>query len=655
MRFQNKIRLNCLGMVFIILSVSFATIVYAGNGNEGAISSTSLNSDNSSINNTIKYDEAVKSFQLGDYSRALTLFSGIQASNPNYQRSQIDTYIKECESNLGYTAPMPVFKITGQPTKTFEITRENQLQTLAAASQNAILEAVDLLDNIKRQGNISDFELLTPESDIQLAEQAYNKQGYTEAIRLSNKARFQLTDILNREKTGIFLGKIGEVPVKEFNASNLDVRSAIKILADTVNENHPNHPINIVISNDVSGRVTMTVHNLTLEDILDQLCKADSLKYVKEKNGVVMIMTEKEFKASSYYINAVERKVFPIYFGDAKSIVRSLKETFPSTTIVYEPRTNSIIVNTSDNKLATQIADVISSLDTPVSEVMLEAELVEFKASTDNTFGMNWLTSSHFISPISGTLTGPQFGTNPTFTPGVSTSLNPTNSPNFSFGITNSQINMLVSALSTKGKTRILQAPKIMCLNGSSAALNVVQNVPYLIPVSTVSQQQYTVSTAASFSVYNDIVGTQFLVTPIIQKNGEVFLTLNIINSSLVQIEPLSATVAGQSYSTEQPVIATESTSQNIVVYDGQTLVIGGMINNSKSITNTGIPFLDRIPILKYLFSSPSETNNRDELLLFLTPKIVTTYYGAGNLTSPSLQKTQEYKNRLNGGLLDKF
>jgi type IV pilus assembly protein PilQ len=644
-------------LFFTILFLSLSSILYAQNA--GNISfptnQNSINSPDSLINTTIRYDEAVKSFQLGDYSGAMALFSSVQAADPQYHKSEVEHYIKDCESKLGYTSAMPVFKVAGQQTKTFEITRENQLQTLAEAAQNAILNTVDLLDSIKKQGNIPDFDLLTPESNLQMAEQAYNKDAYTTVIRLANKARYQLIGVLNRKKMGIFLGKIGNVPVKEFNASNLDVRSAIKILADTVNENHPNHPINIVISNGVSGRVTMTVHNLTLQQVLDQICKSDNLRYVKEKDGVVMIMTDSEFKHSSYYVNAVERKVYPIYFGDAKSIVRSLKETFPSTTIIYEPRTNSIIVNTSDSKLATQIADVISSLDTPVSEVMLQAELVEFKASTNNTFGMNWLISSHYLTPISGTLTGPQFGTNPTFTAGNSATLNQTNSPNFSFGITNSQINMLVSALSTKGKTNILQAPKIMCLNGSSAALNVVQNVPYLIPVSTVSQQQYTVSTAASFSVYNDVVGTQFLVTPIIQKNGEVFLTLNIINSSLVEIEPLSATVAGQSYSTEQPVIATESTSQNIVVYDGQTLVIGGMINNSKQINNTGIPFLDRIPILKYLFSSPSETNNKDELLLFLTPKIVTTYYGAGNLTNPDLQKQHQYHNRLNGGLLDKF
>jgi len=133
-----------------------------------------------------------------------------------------------------------------------------------------------------------------------------------------------------------------------------------------------------------------------------------------------------------------------------------------------------------------------------------------------------------------------------------------------------------------------------MTLNGTTAVIRVVQNYPYIIPEYTETYNPQTgarTGTSQTVTVYEEEVGTEFEVTPIIQRNRTVFLTLNIYDSRLIEIKQLSAIAAGLRYETEQPIISTRETTQNVTLFDGQTLVIGGMIQQRDETQESGIPF----------------------------------------------------------------
>lgn len=588
------------------------------------------------------YSDAIKSYYQKDYARSIALFKQIQGISPTYRQSQISHYIRTAESRLGKSGAVEVYKVPGQQIKEVQINKEGELEAMADESQKVLLNAANYLDSVEKEGKLTEFQLLGPKATLKMAREAYENSQYTESIRLANKARFQVDELLTQKKPGIMLGKVADYPVT-LNLTDADLGQTLKLIYDLTGAN-------IVMMQGITGRVSINVKDLPLQRVLDLICEANNLKYVEDK-GVIKIMTVDDFNKSSAATKARLRRVFQIYYGDTYSIMKALKETFPLQTIVHEPRTNSIVVDTPDEETATKIGDVVSALDTPISQVLLEAKLVEIDLSDENAFGIDWLVSSRLVEALGsgGTLTGPKFGSTPTFTPGSSSTL-PENT--FSFGVTNYDVNSLIQALSAKGKVKLVQAPKIMCLNGTTATISVETNVPYLIPESTVSQQAQTITTSATFNVYEDQVGTEFSVTPIIQRNRSIFLNLNIYDSRLLEIRRLTAIAGGQQYSTDQPVVSSRETDQSVVVFDGQTLIIGGMVQDRKEVKTTGVPFLQRIPGLGYLFKKPSLSSSKSELLLFLTPRVVSTYEDANAVSRPDIQKMEQ---KVDGGLLEKF
>ena len=592
------------------------------------------------------YQEARTNYYQKNYAKAINLFTTIQGINPTYKAIQIRHYLRVAKAKLGKTGVKTKFKTREEPTREIQINKEGELEVFTEEVQKVILDTTLFLDSVRKSKKLSDFEILEPTSTLRMAREAYIKDKFTEAIRLANKARFQAQRLIEEKEKDLkpVLGEIGQTKVT-LNLTNADLEQTLKLIYDLTGAN-------IVLSKGVSGRVTINIKELPLQQVLNLICESNHLRYLEE-DKVIKIMTEEEYGKRENVQKAFQRRVFPILYGEASLIAKALKETFKLESIVYEPRTNSVIVDVLDPNLARQIEEVISALDSPISQVLLEAKIIEIAASDESLFGIDWMVSARLIEKLGTpfTLTGPRFGNDITFTPGNTSSL----PSGFSFGVTNNDANALITALATRGKVKLIQSPKIMCLNGTNALIRVVQNYPYIIPEYEETYNPQTGSrtgTKQTVTVYEEEVGTEFIVTPIIQRNRTVFLNLSIIDSRLVEIKKLTAIAADLKYETEQPIISTRETSQNVSMFDGQTLVIGGMIQERKEVKESGIPFLRRIPLLGYLFKKPTYTKSKSELLMFLTPYIVTTYEEAETLSKPDREKADE---EIKGGLLEKF
>ena len=592
-----------------------------------------------------KYRKAISYYYDKDYAEAIAIFKEIQAEDPTYRTSQIRRYIRVAEGRLGRMGVKKKF-VVGEPrVKEVKIKKEGELEALARESQRVLLDTYQFFSDAGKKYSISDFDMTTPESTLRMAKTAYDKKQYPETIRLANKARLQLEDLIQKkvqEKKIVSLGKIGQTPVT-LNLTDADLEQTLKLIYDLTGAN-------IVLSKGIKGRVTINVKDLPLKRVLDLICEANHLKYL-EDDGVIKIMTEEEFNKKAEVVKAQNRRVFKILYGDANSIAKSLRDTFKTDRIIADPRTNSIIMDIENPTTAQRIEEAISMLDSPISQVLIEAKLVEIRTSSNNLLAIDWLISSRLVDAINGTLTGPRFGDNPAFTPGDTTTL----PSGFSFGVTNKDVNTLISALATQGDVKLIQAPKITCLNGTNALISVTQNYPYIIPEYEETYNPQTgarTGTKQTVTVYEEEVGTEFEITPIIQTNRSVFLNLNIYDSRLVEVKKLSAIAAGQHYETEQPIISSRETTQSVTLFDGQTLIIGGLIQSREEKIETGVPFLRKIPILGYLFKKPTYRIEKSELLLFLTPHIMTTYKEIEEVSKPDVKKAEK---EIEPGILKKF
>jgi len=222
-----------------------------------------------------KYKKAISYYYDKDYAEAIAILKEIQAEDPTYRASQVRRYIKVAEGRLGRMGVKKKF-IVGEPTvKEVKIKKEGELEALARESQKVLLDTYHYFSQASKKYSISEFDMTTPESTLQMAKTAYDKKEYTDAIRLANKARLQLEDLIQKkvqEKKIVSLGKIGQTPVT-LNLTDADLEQTLKLIYDLTGAN-------IVLSKGIKGRATINVKDLPLKRVLDLICEANHLKYL---------------------------------------------------------------------------------------------------------------------------------------------------------------------------------------------------------------------------------------------------------------------------------------------------------------------------------------------------------------------------------------
>jgi len=572
------------------------------------------------------YKEGITLYNQKKYSEALGIFSKIKGLDPFFKSGEVDGYIQNSKAKLKELGVQESYRLEEGTEKEISVSKE-AAQKIVEYAQRVLMETSDYLKETKAKYNISDFDMITPNSVFDMAKKAFDNAQYTEAIRLANRARYEVDNIIKKEaerEVKPMLGELGEKPIT-LNLTNADLQQTLKLIYDFTGAN-------IILSKGVTGRVTLNVTDIPLKKVLDLICEANGLKYVYE-DSVIKIMTKEEYEKKVGVVKQAGKGVYKIKFGDAASIVKVLKETFRDIDVIAEPRTNSIIVNTDKSDVLSRISGIISSLDTPITQVLIEAKLVEVRSTTENMFAIDWLITNRFIDALNLNLYGPRWGEN----------FNPSSLPSgrFSFGISHRDFSALISALSQYGKSRLIQSPKIMTLNGEPADIRVITTYPFITTSTTYTYDPTTgaMRTASTtVTVREEDIGITFTITPTINPNRTVTLDTEIVDRRVVDWVVRS----GQTYYVEYPVIAERRATQKITLFDGNSLVVGGLMESDEGLDEKGVPFLRKIPILGYLFKKPTYTKHKSELILFITPYVVTSFEEGKELTKPEIKKTEE-------------
>ncbi|MBI4684020.1 MAG: hypothetical protein HY755_02350 [Nitrospirae bacterium] len=296
---------------------------------------------------------------------------------------------------------------------------------------------------------------------------------------------------------------------------------------------------------------------------------------------------------------------------------------------------NGIIIKASPRSYLA-ILEALKKLDVPVKQVLIEVLIAEVTLSDDMTLGLEWLLKSplHVEGERIRTLSG--FGSANT---NLSNLTQITGTP-FASIIKPEKFSLLLTALANLDKLNVLASPHILAMDNKEASIQIGDEVP----IATGLTQQPATATAGTTLVTTGqiqykTVGTILTVKPHITEKDRVTLE---ISQEVSQVGK-SVQVAGQNFAG----FSTRKAKTTAVVQDGHTLVLGGLITESTQKTRAGIPFLSKIPILGYLFSTTTDKFSKTELILMVTPHVVSNQEEADAITKEFKNKVKTIKKRL--------
>ena len=419
----------------------------------------------------------------------------------------------------------------------------------------------------------------------------------------------------------------------DLDLKDADIHNVLRLLADV-------GQVNVVTADNVSGSVTIRMRNVPWDQALDVVLQSKGLGMVRAGNMIRVaplsdLEKEREMqlarRAQEVKLAPLETRLIPVSYASAKDIQERARPLLSERgTIAVDDRTNVLIARDISGNL-NQIEELIRSLDTQTPQVLVEARIVEATSRYLRDVGIQWGGDAAF-SAATGNPTGLAFpnsvgvvgGASDANTPtaGLSPFTNTVASPNFavnlpaavgtgsggaiglSFGSVDNTINLAVrlSAAEASGLLRILSSPRILTLDNHEA--RIAQGT--LIPFSQVSAQgvQTTFQEAK----------LQLLVQPHVTADGSVSMHVKINRD-----EP----DFNQTSARGDPTILKREAETELLVMDGHTAVIGGIFTRNTGRNLDQVPFFGDIPILGLLFQRRRASDQRSELVIFLTPRIV--------------------------------
>ena len=430
------------------------------------------------------------------------------------------------------------------------------------------------------------------------------------------------------------------------NFQNIEVRALLQVIADFTN-------FNVVTSDTVTGSVTLRLKDVPWDQALDIILQAKGLGQRKSGNVIWIApkdeiqareKAEFESKAQIAQLEPVRTQSFQLNYTKAEGVAKSLTGQTAGQagqgnvsrilsnrgSVIYEVRTNQLFVSDIPSKLE-EIQTLISKIDIPVRQVLIEARIVEADDRFGKSLGVKLGASD--LRGIRGGVPGYSISGNNRVTIGGSlnavgaqtlqpggtidlvnsnfinlpanqTALNATPAT-FALSLfsatANRFLNLELQALESDGKGKIVSSPRVITADQEEALIEQGEELPYQTATSSGA-------TAISFRKAN----LALKVTPQITPEGNVILTLDVNKDSVGRNTP-----AGFA-------IDTKHVKTQVLVENGGTVVIGGIFTQTERDEINKVPVLGDVPYLGNLFKNKSRLANKTELLVFITPKVVT-------------------------------
>ena len=385
--------------------------------------------------------------------------------------------------------------------------------------------------------------------------------------------------------------------ISALNFQNAEMQSVLSFLADY-------GEINIVASPAVDISVTLSLQDVTWRQALDILLKTYSLTGVEE-DGYIRVLPTLQFlqeqtllekrRAEQISMVPLETLVIPVKHGTAGNMVTSLKQVVSQRgTIDTDARTNSLVIRDTPEHIG-KVKRLVETLDKETQQIRISTQLLEIESGSLTELGVDWsMLSRKSAQLLDGDVTEGSFAQT------ANRVSDPAGTYTFATVQGDFDIEGVVSALVGSNKGKIIAHPEITTVDNSEAFIQMGQKVPI---------KQF--DEAGNVVIQFEEVGTILRVTPHITSENRILLKLKPERSSYT-VDAVGV------------IINTNNAETNVVVANGQTTVIGGLTTQMETKSRTGLPILKDIPLLGYLFRYTRTEIADRELIIFVTPTIVT-------------------------------
>ncbi|MGI3004525.1 type IV pilus secretin PilQ [Shewanella algae] len=406
------------------------------------------------------------------------------------------------------------------------------------------------------------------------------------------------------------------------NFQNISVRTVLQIIADY-------NDFNLVTSDTVEGSITLRLDDVPWDQALDLILQTKGLDKRIEGNILMVAPAEelaireenqlKNKKKVSEELAPLYSEYLQVNYAKATEIANLLRGEGSSLlskrgTVAVDERTNTLLVKDTADILE-NVHKLIEVLDVPIRQVLIESRMVTVKDDVAEDLGIRWgITDQQGNKGTSGSLEGAQDITNGTI-PSIGDRLNvnlpaaPSNATSIAFHVAKladgTVLDLELSALEQENKGEIIASPRITTSNQKAAYIEQGVEIPYVESAS---------SGAATVQFKKAVLSLR--VTPQITPDNRVILDLEITQDSQGKVvqTPLGEAVS----------IDTQRIGTQVLVDNGETIVLGGIYQQNLISRVSKVPVLGDIPLVGFLFRNTSDKNERQELLIFVTPKIVT-------------------------------
>jgi type IV pilus assembly protein PilQ len=403
-----------------------------------------------------------------------------------------------------------------------------------------------------------------------------------------------------------------------------DLINVMRLFAEVAN-------LNIILSPDVKGRVTVRMVNIPWDQAMEIILKMNGLGYALEDNVLriasVSALTkeaEDEMKSKEAKKKAEDliTRIVPINYSTAATIEGTIKKSLsPRGETVTDARTNTLIIKDISRNVEEVVA-LIKLLDKPIPQIMIEARIVEASLTFGRSLGVQWGGTAKFDA-AHGNPTGLTSPSSIGITGGNSMGVTPSGNGNFlvnmpapagattgggaigfTFGSLSKAFNLdlVLSALESTGEGKVISSPRVSALDNKEAKIEQGVSIPFSTTSASGTQIQFIDAKLA------------LTVTPHATPDNKIFLKIQATKNA-----PDTSLLGASG----QPSIRKNEATTEILLADGETAVIGGILTLNRSVSYTKVPFFGDLPLIGWLFKSKTTSEDKGELMIFITPRVV--------------------------------
>ncbi|MFT7404366.1 type IV pilus secretin PilQ [Zhongshania sp.] len=508
---------------------------------------------------------------------------------------------------------------------------------------------VSLPQNLQRRFDVGDFATPVKSIDARMGDKGaklaleasgeYDYLAYqTDTEYVVSVKRLTKKELEDRRREFVFVGE-----KLSLNFQDIEVRSVLQLIADFTE-------LNLVASDTVKGNITLRLQNVPWDQALELVLKTKGLDK-RQVGNVLMVAPAAEIAERERQEIEAQRQVeelaplqsefIRVRYADAAELFKLFRPSrngngsedenstgsilSPRGKVIVDERTNSLLITETAERLE-EFRRLIALIDVPVRQVQIEARIVRASSDFDRSLGVKWggayvKADGNKVYSANGDIASDQATQNnylsalaagsPTYTavPGLVTDLGVSGAAgSFALGFISSDVllNLELSALESKGRGEIVSQPRVVTGDKEPAIIKSGTEIPY--PESSASGETTIAFKEAVLKLD---------VTPIITPDDRIIMDLTINQDSIGSL------VIATGFGGQVPTIDTTELKTRVLVSNGETVVLGGVYDQLDISSETKVPFLGDIPFIGRLFKSTTISREKQETLIFITPRIL--------------------------------